>query len=70
MYSLLRGQPPVTLVTRTGSAFVMALIVAEFAYKFHSFTLECLAFSATWFAFDWLGVALRRALIGREGGKS
>jgi hypothetical protein len=29
-----------------------ALVVAELFYKFHSFTLECLAFLATWFVFD------------------
>ncbi len=70
MYSLIRGQTPATLATRTGPAFVMALIVAEFAYKFHSFTLECLAFSATWFAFDRLAVALRRALTVRQAANS
>jgi hypothetical protein len=33
----------------TGGA---ALVVAELFYKFHSFTLECLAFLATWLVFD------------------
>jgi hypothetical protein len=27
----------------------LALLVAEFLYKFHSFTLECVAFLATWY---------------------
>jgi hypothetical protein len=27
----------------------VAFLIAEFFYKFHSFTLECLAFLATWF---------------------
>ena len=37
-----------------------ALIVAEFFYKFHSFTAECLAFLATWLVFDLVreGLAL------------
>ncbi|MDZ4699892.1 MAG: hypothetical protein SH809_09325 [Rhodothermales bacterium] len=30
----------------------LALIVAEFLYKFHSFTLECVAFLATWYVFS------------------
>jgi hypothetical protein len=29
-----------------------ALVMAELFYKFHSFTLECLAFLATWLVFD------------------
>ena len=31
-------------------SFALSLVVAEFFYKFHSFTLECLAFLATWLA--------------------
>ena len=33
-------------------SFVPALVVAEVFYKFHSFTLECAAFLATWLVFD------------------
>jgi hypothetical protein len=33
-------------------AFLLAFGVAEFAYKFHSFALECLAFLATWLVID------------------
>ena len=28
--------------------FIPALVVTEMFYKFHSFSLECLAFLATW----------------------
>jgi hypothetical protein len=28
----------------------VSLVIAEVFYKFHSFTLECLAFLATWLA--------------------
>jgi hypothetical protein len=31
-------------------SFVISLVIAELFYKFHSFSLECLAFSATWMA--------------------
>jgi hypothetical protein len=34
--------------------FIPALITAEMFYKFHSFSLECLAFLATWLIFDLL----------------
>jgi hypothetical protein len=32
---------------------VVAFVVAEFFYKFHSFTLECGAFLVTWRVLDW-----------------
>ena len=28
--------------------FVSSMLIAEFFFKFHSFTFECLAFLATW----------------------
>jgi hypothetical protein len=31
---------------------VLSFLIAEFFYKFHSFTLECLAFLATWLVLD------------------
>lgn len=34
--------------------FIPALIIAEIFYKFHSFSLECVAFLATWLVFDLL----------------
>ena len=30
-------------------AATAAIVIAEIFYKFHSFTLECLAFLATWY---------------------
>jgi len=32
--------------------FLVAFLIAELFYKFHSFTLECAAFLATWFVLD------------------
>lgn len=29
-----------------------AVVIAELFYKFHSFTLECVAFLATWYVLD------------------
>ena len=54
MFVMLRAngwRPNLSLELPTGLA---AFIVAEVFYKFHSFTLECLAFLATWFVFSWL----------------
>jgi hypothetical protein len=45
-------------------SFLIALIVAELFYKFHSFLLESLAFLATWFILDavitWVTTMVRR----------
>lgn len=30
----------------------IAIVIAEVFYKFHSFSLECLAFIATWYVVD------------------
>jgi hypothetical protein len=35
-------------------AFAVSLAIAELFYKFHSFSLECLAFLATWCALGGL----------------
>lgn len=32
--------------------FTAAFLIAEIFYKFHSFTLECVAFLATWLVLD------------------
>lgn len=40
------------LITQQGPSLLAAWALAELFYKFHSFTLECAAFLATWFALD------------------
>lgn len=44
-----------------------SIVIAELFYKFHSFTLECLAFLATWYAVDQVISIPYRALRGRFG---
>ena len=60
MYSLLRSSSRATVLAREVPALVAALVTAELFYKFHSFTLECVAFLATWTLFGWLGSFLYR----------
>ncbi|MGH9766233.1 MAG: hypothetical protein ACREAB_02260 [Blastocatellia bacterium] len=36
------------------SSLTLSIVTAELFYKFHSFTLECLAFLATWYAVSYL----------------
>ncbi|HXD99544.1 MAG TPA: hypothetical protein VN646_23520 [Candidatus Acidoferrum sp.] len=52
MYSLVRIMPVARLLREQVPAFLLAFVVAELFYKFHSFTLETLAFLATWGVID------------------
>ncbi len=61
MYSLIRLLPARDLVLQQVPALASPLLIAELFYKFHSFTLECVAFLATWFVLD----GATRLLIGR-----
>lgn len=54
MYTLLSLIPVKRLAYEQGPALIFAWIIAELFYKFHSFTLECGAFLATWFVLDAL----------------
>lgn len=52
MYTLVRSMSPRQLLVEQLPVFLVSLIVAELFYKFHSFTLETLAFLATWYVAD------------------
>jgi hypothetical protein len=52
MYQLIKSRGLSKALAQEGPAATSALGVAELFYKFHSFTLECLAFLATWYAFS------------------
>ena len=51
MYRHIKAMPLRELIVNDAPSFVVALVVAEMFYKFHSFTLEVLAFLATWYLF-------------------
>lgn len=59
MYSLMRRLPLKRVLAEEVPLAGAAMIIAEMFFKFHSFTLECLAFLATWYAFDLLAYRLR-----------
>ena len=61
MYTLLRSLSLKRIGTEQLPAIAGAWVITELFYKFHSFTLECLAFLATWFVFD----LLIQVMIGR-----
>jgi hypothetical protein len=48
MYSLISQLGWRQGLQREAPALCLSMVAAELFYKFHSFTLECLAFLATW----------------------
>jgi hypothetical protein len=61
------------LLSLHGPSAVVSIVVAELFYKFHSFTLECLAFLVTWYVVDLLierPLATLRGRAGRGAGAS
>lgn len=66
MFTLLRMLSVRRLLVEQLPAIAAAWLVAELFYKFHSFSLECAAFLATWFVFDALVQGARRVLGGHD----
>ena len=54
MYTLLRTLSFRSILLEQVPSITISLIIAELFYKFHSFTLECVAFIATWCVIDGL----------------
>ncbi len=59
MYTLARSIGFRQVLLEQVTALGTSLIIAEMFYKFHSFTLECLAFLGTWYVLD-LSIQLAR----------
>ena len=62
MYRLVSSIPLRTLLLEQAPALGMSLVIAELFYKFHSFTLETVAFLGTWYAVDRV-ISLARQLL-------
>jgi hypothetical protein len=60
MYSIIRREGVKTFAIQQSVPFVVSFLIAEAFYKFHSFTLECIAFLATWYVLDWVVAKLTR----------
>jgi hypothetical protein len=74
MFTLFRSLPLRRIAREQAPPLAGAWLLAEFFYKFHSFTLECGAFLLTWFVLDaalQAGLALRRpaAVPAGAGGR-
>lgn len=70
MYTLLRSLPLRTLLVTQAPALLFSFVIAELLYKFKSFTLECLAFLATWFVADAIVTTARNAWLKRRSSVS
>jgi hypothetical protein len=54
MYSFVRSTGVPALLSRQLPILLVCFLIAETFYKFKSFTLETLAFFATWFMLDFV----------------
>lgn len=52
MYTLIRLIPFRQLILEQAPAIAISIFIADLFYKFHSFSLECLAFFATWYVVE------------------
>jgi hypothetical protein len=52
VFTLIKSVSTHDLLLRLTPTFVASLVIAELFYKFGSFSLECVAFLATWGALD------------------
>ena len=65
MYSLMRSMSLRSLLVEQLPVLLISMIIAEVFYKFRSFTLETIAFLATWFVIDFVVQRVLRALAKR-----
>jgi hypothetical protein len=62
-----QAQAVAGLIGDHGPSAVIAIVIAELFYKFHSFTLEVVAFLVTWYVIDVVVAVPYRALRRRFG---
>lgn len=65
MYTLLQSLTYRRLFTEQLPTLLLAWLIAELFFKFHSFTLECAAFLFTWYMLD-AAVQGGKALVSRR----
>ena len=60
MYSYVKQAGLPTVLAQEAPAFAASFVVAEVFYKFHSFTLEAVAFLVTWYVLGAIAERLQR----------
>ena len=66
MYTIIHSSSIRTILTEHAPTLLSALLIAELFYKFHSFTLECLAFLGTWYLIDSLRYLIMNKLVRKK----
>ncbi len=66
MYRLIKHASVREVLVEQVPEFGASLFIAELFYKFHSFTLECLAFLATWYVVDLIVSSLGKRIWQRQ----
>lgn len=66
MYTLVRSIPLRQLLLEQAPIIMVSLLIAELLYKFHSFTLECIAFLATWYVLDLVTNYMSNAVMRKK----
>jgi len=67
MYTLTRLISLRHLLLEQLPTLAVSLVIAETFYKFHSFTVECVAFLLTWYAVDGTFQFVRSRLSSNKG---
>ena len=70
MFTLIKNSTVPQIITKRLPGLAISLIIAEIFYKFHSFTLECVAFLGTWFLVDLIIEVIANKLAGQNRKKS
>jgi len=66
MYTLLRDLGLRKALLAEAPWLFLSMVIAEMFYKFHSFTLECGAFLATWFVVSYLSSLVRSVWSAKQ----
>jgi len=66
VYFLLRSLSSQQLIREQLPVGMASLLIAEMFYRFHSFTLECVSFLATWYVLDAAFARVRRLFAGND----
>ena len=70
MYQMAQAKGFFSSISRETPTCLGALIIAELFYKFHSFTLECVAFLFTWFVLSWVAGQLENLFKRKKESRS
>lgn len=62
MLTFLRNLTVRSLLVAEAPSLAISIVIAELFYKFHSFTLECIAFLATWAVVGLISNAVGRTI--------